>query len=248
MKGLRKKGYITHLCGLDLPSGAVLKHRGKYIASPELVFLELANELDFHQLILLGIQMCSHPPGEPSKAVSSKKKLEAFIKKTSRHYGYRNAMRAVKYIEDGSASIMESIVFLILTLPNLLGGFGLNGACFNNEIYLNHDAAQRLGQNRCFVDLYYSEARLAIEYDSFTHHNSAAAQGKDLSRATALERQGIDTMRLGTTMFYNKKEFDEFILNLASRLGKRIRIRTNKFEKEHNNLRSLMPRKINDNK
>lgn len=114
---LRNNMQKVHSCELFLPTGAVIARNGRMVASPELLFLELASKLSFHRLILLGLQLCSHPPGQPSEAITTKRKLKAFLARTSGHRGHRKAGRAVKYIEDGSASIMESIAYMILTLP-----------------------------------------------------------------------------------------------------------------------------------
>ena len=94
--GADKKCRI-HLCELNLPVGAVISKNGKMVASPELLFLQLANKLDIHRLILLGLQLCSHPPGKPSKAITTKQKLKSFLAKTSGHWGHRKALRAAKF-------------------------------------------------------------------------------------------------------------------------------------------------------
>ena len=105
----QKNGRASHLCQLALPSGAVVSRNGKMIASPELMFLQLACKLNIHRLILLGLQLCSHPPGNPSGAITTKQNLKTFLAKTSGHRGHPKALRAVKYLENGSASIMESM-------------------------------------------------------------------------------------------------------------------------------------------
>jgi len=181
-----RKGRTRNLCELNLPSGAVISRDGMVVASPELMFLQLASKLDIHKLILLGLQLCSYSPGNPSLAITNKKKINDFLSKTSGHRGHKNALRAVKYIEDGSASVMESMAYMILTLPHVLGGFGLNGAVFNHEIKLKEEAGKRLGQKRCFVDLYYKQAKIAVEYDSFAFHNNPFEQGKDAKRSAIL--------------------------------------------------------------
>ncbi len=239
----REKGYISHTCTLPLPRGSVLKRHGLHIASPELLFLELARELDIHHLIFLGLQMCSHPPGKPSKAITSKRKLSSFIEKVSGHNGLPKAERAVKYIMDGSASIMESITFMILTLPNALGGYGLKGACFNYKILLKHETNRPHNQRYRFLDLYYPKSKQSVEYDSFKHHNSPQAQAKDLIREIELERNKVDVLRFSTYQLYNESECEKFALNLASRLGKRIRISSAKFFEAHKTIRSLLPAK-----
>lgn len=236
-----KKGRIIHLCELDLPTGAVVSKKGEMVASPELLFLQLSRKLTIHRLILLGLQLCSYPPGKPSEAITTKQKLETFLVKTPGHRGHVKAIRAVKYIENGSASVMESMVYMILTLPHTLGGYGLDGAVFNHEIKLKGEAAKRLGQKRCFMDLYYKSAKVAVEYDSFIFHNSPSENGKDMMRSAILDRQGVEVMHLSTIQLYDKDACMDFTFYLASRLGKRIQIRTKKFDEMHTLLRSLLP-------
>ncbi len=237
----QKKGHIIHLCRVPLPTGSVILKSGKMIVSPELLFLQLASKLEIHRLILLGLQLCSHPPGKPSNAITTKQKLKTFLGKVSGYHGHKKAVRAVKYIEDGSASIMESIAYMILTLPNAMGGYGLGDAVFNYEIKLKDEDGKRLGLKRCFADLYYKQAKLAVEYESFAFHNSPSEQGKDMRRATTLNRQGVKVMRLSTIQLYNKDACRDFAINLASGLGKRMQIRTKKFGEMHLLLRTLLP-------
>jgi len=237
----KKKDKIIHLCELELPANAVVLKNGIIVAAPELVFLQLACSLDIHRLILLGLQLCSHPPGKPSDAITTKQKLKAFLAETPGHRGHRKALRAVKYIEDGSASVMESIAYMILTLPHALGGYGIDGAVFNYEIKLKNEGVKRLGQKRCFLDLYYKQARLAIEYDSFAFHNNPTEQGKDAVRSAILERQNIEVMHLNTIQVYDKNACKDFVNNLATRLKKRKQNRAKNFDKMHAQLRTLLP-------
>ena len=235
------KSKKVHSCELPLPAGALKSRSGKMAASPELLFLQLACKLDIHRLILLGLQLCSYPPGKPSEAITTKQKLKTFLAQTPGRRGHVKALRAVKYIEDGSASVMESLVYMILTLPHTLGGYGLGGAVFNHEIKLKDEAVKRLGQKRCFTDLYYKSAKVAVEYESFVFHNSPSEQGKDMIRSAILGRQGVEVMHLSTIQLYDKDACIDFTFNLASRLGKRIQIRTKKFDEMHTLLRSLLP-------
>lgn len=233
-----KKVYSTELA---LPLGAVTIRNGRKVASPELMFLELAYKFDIHRLILLGLQLCSHLPGLPSSAITTKQKLVAFLSKTDGHRGHRKAIRAMKYVENGSASIMESLAYMILRLPYALGGYGLGGAVFNHEIKLKGESQIRLGQVRCFVDLYFKHAKLGVEYESFAYHNSPSELGKDAMRSAILKRQGIDMVHLSTIQLYDSDACRDFAYNLASRLGKRIHIRSKKFDEMHAFMRTLLP-------
>lgn len=243
MKRKRNHECIIHVCEQTLPTSSVTKQGNTFIASPELVFLQMSNELDIHRLILLGLQMCSHPVGRKEKAVTTTDNLNSFLKKTSGHHGHKRAEQALRYVTDGSASIMESIAFMILTLPHLYGGFGLSGACFNYKIPLDPRGRRQLGKSSCFVDIYYEKEKLAVEYDSFAYHNTPTAQGNDNVRASTLERLGIEVVRFSTIQLYDKKVCKDFAGNLASRLGKRVRIRSKRYEEEQSKLWKLLPSK-----
>lgn len=234
-------GKKVRSCELDLPPNAIILRNGKMVASPELMFLECASKLSIHRLILLGLQLCSHEPGKPYKSITTKERLEAFLANTSGHRGQRKALRAVKYVKNGSASIMESMMYMILTLPHALGGYGLDGADFNYKVDIKEEAKRSIGKNRCYLDLYYKQARLGIEYDSYAHHRSPLEQGNDNMRSAAIARQGIEIMKMNTIQLYNKESCRLFAKNLAARLKRRIYIRTKEFDKMHDLLRELLP-------
>ena len=58
-------GKNVHSCELALPDGAVMTRNGRAVASPELLFLELACKLSIHRLILLGLQLMFASAGPP---------------------------------------------------------------------------------------------------------------------------------------------------------------------------------------
>lgn len=234
-------GKKVHACVLDLPANAITERNGKKVASPELLFLQLANRLNIHRLILLGLQMCSFPPGEPSKAIMTKKKLIRFLAETSGHRGHRRSLRAAKYLEDGSASIMESIAFMILSLPHALGGYGLDGVVFNHEISIKGSTLPHFKQRCCFVDLYYKQAKIAVEYESFAYHSRPSELGKDAIRSAILNRKGIKVLHMNTIQIYDHLACRDFAHVLATCLGRRIQIRAKEFAKMHTQLRELLP-------
>ena len=238
----RRKAVISYLCQTELPSNALVSTEGFPVSSPELLYLQLANCLKTEQLILLGLQLCSHPPGKSNEALSSKQKLCRFMNKIDRHRGKEKAIRSLKYIENGSASVMESLAFMILTLPNFMGGYGLKGATFNQQIELNSNLAKRLEQKNCFVDLYFKDRKIAVEYDSFAWHQSPSDQGRDALRTSILKRQGIEVYSLSTIQLYDEDACKDFAYNLAKSMDKRIQIRSKRFPEKHLELRRLLPR------
>jgi len=235
-------GQVTHLCTRLLPAGAVVSRDEKFIASAELVFLQLANQLDIHRTILLGLQLCAYPPGQSDKALTTKQKLINFSLKMKGHRGTRRALQALRYVKNGSASIMESLAYMKLALPNFLGGYGLSDLQLNYEIHLKNEKRRYPSQQRYFVDIYYKDAKLAVEYDSHKHHQSPLEQGRDAMRAAILEKQGISVVSFKTIQLYNEDAFQDFAENLAKRLGKRIRIKSVSFHPMSQRLQELLPR------
>lgn len=230
----------NHYKLLSLPSYSMVVLNNELVASPELVFLDLALSLGFHRAVLLGMQLCSSDP-DGRTPLSSVEKLQGFLKECRGHHGYKAAYRAAKYIADNSWSVMESLLYMMLTLPHQYGGYGLKGASLNHEIKARRSNGLPAG-HPFFADVYWKEAKLVVEYDSFAFHNNAKAWMKDAKRATTLERSGYKICSINTSQLYNDKAFFEAALVIAEALGKRIQIRTPKFIAQKNALRGLLPR------
>mgnify|MGYP000887667585 CR=1 FL=1 len=234
-----------HLCTLDLPRNAVIIVNGVEQAGPEMVFLQLANDLHIQDLILLGMQMCSHKVGESLRAVTNTKKLAKFLNKTKWHRGHRKAMRALKYIKDGAANIEESFVYMRICLPHALGGYGFRDPVLNAQIEVKNKANTVVKEKNFYPDFYFKYVKTGIEYDSFQTHSDAKSQSKDAVRANVLAMQGVKTISLKTEQFYNTDEFKDFILVHAPLFKRRIQIRCKKFDDMYDRLHSRLPRRSN---
>ncbi|MDR3364238.1 MAG: hypothetical protein LBS91_04730 [Clostridiales Family XIII bacterium] len=236
----RKAAVKSYVASRPLPKGAVVWHRGVRVANPELLFLELATTLGFHRTLLLGLSLCGHPNRHPEKALSSAKKILRFAEKAAWHRGNLIALRAARHLADGSASVMESLLYMILVLPHHYGGYGLKGAKFNFEISLaGKDAA--LGKKSLNVDLYWEDAKLAVEYDSYAYHANVNRWVHDARRLTAIENMGFNTISVNTAQIYDTKAMEEVARLIAGHLKKRIQIRDGGFLRAQAHLRALLP-------
>lgn len=230
-----------HSRTLSFPGGAVVDHKGQAVSSPELVFLDLAHQLGFHRTVLLGMQLCSSNPSNHTPLVTAPS-LRTFVNACQGHRGQRAASKAAQYVADNSWSIMESLLFMYLTLPNKYGGYGLKGAALNQEIALRKNGADnKNGTKRFYADLYWRQAKLVVEYDSFTHHNNSSSWMKDAKRLTSLENNGYRVVSVTTEQLYNEKAFAEVAHVIANCLGKRIQIRTSHYHEQRGLLRGMLP-------
>lgn len=228
-----------HVRSTPLPKGTLVNHRDALVASPELVFLDLAKQLSFHQMVLLGMQLCASS-ADGAKPLTNTAKLARFLNASKEHKGVKLARQTAKYIADNSWSIMESLLYIFLTLPNNYGGYGLAGAKLNHGITLKGNGRHQKG-NKVFADLYWEQAKLVVEYDSYEFHNTSGMWVKDARRLTTLECNGFNTLAINTAQIYNDKAFAESARVIARYLGKRIQIRTKSFTEQKRLLRGLLP-------
>lgn len=241
----RKKGYLIHYINMDkLPSGSIKFLDQQAISSPELLFLQMATELSFERLVLLGLQLCSYPVNSPDAALSTRDQLSTFLNQMSNIKGIRNAKRAIPYIQDGAASVLESLLYMNLTLPYRFGGYGFPELQFNYELWLSHEDANLLGKKRLLIDLCIPSKMIAIEYMSNKFHNDLNFR-HDLLRKNTLERLGFRVFWIQTRDFYDLNQFNCIVNEIARMAKHRIRIRNEAFYDKQQNLHTLLPRTQN---
>lgn len=238
----RMKGYEMHYTDVNkLPPGSISSIDQQSIASPELLFLQMARVLPFERLLLLGLQLCSHPVGQADLALTSTNQLQLFLNQISNVKGIANARRAVPYIKDGAASVVESILYMRLALPNLYGGYGFKDLHFNYELWLSRDDEAKLAKKRLLIDLCIPSKRIAIEYMSNSYHNDSNYRHDSL-RKEVLERMGFHVFWIHTRDLYDPTRFEQVVKLIASCAKHRIRIRNADFDIANKKLHNLLPR------
>ena len=239
----QNKEHQVHYCKLRVPPKYVVydAERGVHVASPELAFLQVAQDLDILGAILLATLLCAFPDGLFSQPLTTVKKLLDCAQRMSGHRGRRRALRALRYAADGCNSPREAIVFMLLSLPNALGGLNLRGLRFNHKIVLKQ-ADVGAGESGVFYgDFVLPSERLVIEYDGITHHGSKEAQIADSRRALRLSRENFAVVSMTTLHAENPSDFELFARDLLCRkLGRRIRIRARGFWKLRHALQDML--------
>lgn len=154
----------AHLCSAQLPPGSfvpqVVWGHEVYLSSPELIFLQMAEELEFDQLVYVGYALCSefrlddleeggcvHREGHDT-ALTSVAKVRSYLEQLPR--GARNravALRALEYVRDGARSPREAGIAETLLLPARLGGEGYSKLALNREVRL-FDGVDSRGRDR----------------------------------------------------------------------------------------------------
>ena len=220
------------------------------VSSPEFCFLQLANQLSLIELVEMGYELCGlyslpatldqSPPDRGfynRSPLSTKKKLSTFVEKMPGYRGHQKAVRAIRYIQDGSASPMETKVAILLTLPYKLGGFGFSMPEMNRKFTPSKTDKILTSKKYYSGDLFWQHHNLAVEYDSNLHHTGSSNIARDSEKRNAYKLMGIALISVTTSQLYNSEEFKKIAFILAKTLNKRIRVDGKKFALAHQELR-----------
>ena len=89
-------------------------------------------------------------------------------------HGVRQARGALEYLADGADSPRETALYLLLTMPNRLGGYGFRRPELNGRVDISEYAQGRLGKAYLRCDQVYRDKKgnaIAVgEYDSNERH------------------------------------------------------------------------------
>ena len=174
---------------------------GLYIPSPELLFYQLSHILDYPILMLAGIEICGAyslcpDANEFNKAniITSPKTIQSYLnnlaKLNSKVPNIRKSLNAAKHLCENSFSPQESRLYIMLSSPRNLGGYGIRNLKFNIRVALSKKAQKICNQEYIFPDLSNPKKKIAIEYDSETFHDNSMQNIKDKLRINALQSDG----------------------------------------------------------
>lgn len=231
----------SHVLSASLPQGSIIRVDDRLlVSSPELCFMQLANTLAESKLIKLGLELCGtySLPGPHARSLDSDlagkgfyerpalttlKKLDALLSRMNGVRGKRQAAQALRCLANGSASPMETILTMLLTLPNRLGGYGFPLPELNALIVPAKTAKHSVSKSFYSCDLFWPDLNLAVEYDSDSHHASAERIANDSKRRNSLSLLGITVITVTNQQVRNKVEFERVAKQLAVNLGIRLR-------------------------
>jgi len=235
-----------------------------YVSSPEFCFLQMACEYPIAKLIALGIEICGsyslpsntyscEENGVSAQALydlpklTNKKKLKAFTSRMEGWAGKKQALKALNYIAEESASPMETILFILLTLPYRFGGYGLPMPEFNGCIYPKKGVSQFEGRSFYRGDLLWREAGVVVEYNSDMKHSDQYSMTKDAIRRNDMALCGFFEVTVTSRQINNTELFDKVAKQIAKRIGKELRYKEPGFSKARRELRSVLFQKFTKN-
>lgn len=252
----RSAGVKCHAWQTRLPDNAFYRVRGIYVSSPEFVFLQMASTLSIEQLIALGCELCgqyvllpdgvTHPGSldEMPKRLTpltNVNRIAEFLEAASRAKGKAKAQRAVKYVIDGSRSPMETMTYMLLCLPVMLGGYGLPKPEMNAPIKLDEEARAIARRRHCEGDLCWPDDTLDVEYHG-EPHVGADQMKSDVGRELGIEHMGWRVITVTSPQVLDAVQFETVVKEIAMHLRMRLRAAALQAEARRGRLRYELER------
>ena len=247
---LRLANAKVHMRGAPLPPGSlvrVMDGEDLFTVSPELAFLQMASVLSLPKLAQLGCELCStyyYPPGAPNETGYRELGLTSadMLKRFLGEYGYghyiKRAQRAAEFVIDATRSPMETTVALSLCLPIRLGGYGLPKPLVNYPV---ETFDSRKGRKTVrFVDLCWPNAHLAVEYNGQGFHTNEDDKTRDAFRQNDLVAEGWTVLAVTKDHYASMERFESLAVQIAARIGYRLRRERLKPFRERRRLVSLL--------
>jgi len=266
-KTIRRKSTIYRPCVYTGPTpdwSFVSVGNGMAVSAPPFCFFQMAGVLPLVKLIQLGFELCgsyslpieddyrpwaedeetAEKPAEKTiydhPRLTDTKALKAFVSRMEGVSGQKKASRALRYIADGSASPMETVLAMLLTLPYKLGGYGLPMPELNKRVENKKPVMRRRDKKYYVCDLLWPKENIAIEYDSESFHANFESMKADSDRRLDLVALGINPLNVTSRLVKDIVAFDYFAKTLARELGKRLRYKEPEFLKARRELRKIL--------
>ena len=230
---------------------------GLFVSRPEYCLLQMASTLSLVGLIELGYELCGNYSLAPLSSVNgdretsahfnrrpltNTKKIAAFLGNANGLHGRKKAIRALRYVLDGSASPMETILVLLLTLPFKMGGYHLPMPELNARMLPSRRGGQSASKAHYSCDLYWPDQDVTIEYDSDAFHTGGTSAARDAQKRNYLTATGLAPFSVTPVLLYNADALDGVAVQVAASLGKRLQYEKVKFVKARASLRKELLR------
>lgn len=196
----------------------------------------MAHTLSVAQLAALGCELCGTyallPPGvrHPSALddypartapLTCVDNIARFLDAAKGAHGRTKALRALRYVVDGSYSPMETATFLLLCLSPLLGGYGLPIPQMNLRIPLDEEAESIAHRHICYGDICWAEHKLDVEYHS-EFHVGAGKMKDDVGRTLGIEHMGWRILTVTSQQVLDIETFEVVAKIAAKRVRHRL--------------------------
>ena len=238
-----------HVQTANLPPHALCPvYGGIHVVSPELCLVQICATHPMAKAFEIGMELCGTYALRPDATEDEAKRDYALVDaaRFRRHveawkglHGLAPARDVANYLVNGSASVMETKLYLLLCLPQKYGGYNFARPELNPSLEVPPASKEALRQEIVKPDMLWRKDRVVVEYDG-AYHDDARQAARDALRKSVFESMGYTVFTFKRWHVYNPLVFDEMARALAKKLGKRIRPLTPKQSLARDSLRERL--------
>lgn len=210
---------VTCATYTKLPEGAFVEiGDGICIACPELVYLEMGQQMSPMVQLLLGCELCgtySRDPRDPRdgevafglRPVTSPQKIAEFARGCGKIHGAAQSREALPHVLQNAWSPMETLTACLLTLNAGWLGYDLGPVTLNPRIEVDQDATR-------VPDILFDGTHLGVNYDGSAHLDERARLVDDKRRTRELLASGYAVLPMTSEDLSQRGGFDAFALQV----------------------------------
>ena len=238
-----------HVQTANLPPHALCPvHSGIHVVSPEVCLVQMCATRSMAEAFEIGMELCGTYALRPSSiedeatrdyTLVNAARLQGHVGSWKGLWGLATARDVANYLVNGSASPMETKLYLLLCLPQKYGGYNLVRPELNPSLEVPPAVREVLRQDTIKPDMLWRKEKVVVEYDGGYHDDDRQA-ARDALRKSVLESMGYTVFTFKKWHVYNPLVFDEMAKTLAGKLGKRIRPLTVKQSLARDSLREQL--------
>ena len=147
------------------------------------------------------------------------KKMQAYLQRALADGSDSRALTALRHVAAPSRSPMESRLYARYCLPLKYGGLNLLPVVLNWDIELPEEIVSATGRTHYSVDLYWPDAKIAIEYQGEFVHSGLTAEQRDRLKRNLLQTKGIRIISIDKQQYGNEDLLELYGRDIAKRLG-----------------------------
>lgn len=247
----RASGIRCHAFGRLLPTDHLVELTSGILITDEVFTFALASswmqpleQLEFGYEICGSYRMGLSPfdPYSEKSLDTSVFDIKKFLGFHPGVHGFKKSSRVARHIRDRSASPAETIIAILLTLPQSQGGLGIRAMELNARVDIPPDLSS-LARSKFFkIDALIQRAgvRVGIEYKG-GHHDEPDRKGRDAEREAVLAAMGYKMISITSAQLTSQLACHRSINAVANALGIRIDA-SSSFQAAQNNLRQFLIR------
>ena len=230
----------------DLPGAYVQISENILISSPELTFIQVADDYSLAGAVRLADNLCATYYIDPAAEYLQEKRvpvtnaaaMRKFADRADNLNGIKAARRALKYALDNSNSPLETNLAVIARLPLSEGGFNALLMELNGLIKLSASGMRHIGRKSIRCDMVWRTVKVALEYESTLTHLELNQHYYDKARYTALTYSGYKVITVTAQQLRSYTSIDNLFFSVRKMLG--MRPEKAAFEKYRDKRRQVM--------